>query len=130
MRRLTIVVFTVALGARCLAQQGLVIRGNDGKVRQADAERVYFSACSAVEREFRVSRPIRPQVTLVVGADENKAYWNPREIRLTKWDPYLFAQGVVIFAFEELLTVEERMSVARSAVNWADATVEAKRIAK
>jgi hypothetical protein len=42
-------------------------------------------------------------VTLVVGADENGAHWDAKEIRLTKSDTYLFAQGVVILAFEELL---------------------------
>lgn len=42
-------------------------------------------------------------MTLVIGPDENTAYWGAREIRLTKWDPYMFAQGVVIFGFAELL---------------------------
>ena len=102
-RKLAIVVFTVALTASCLAQDGLVIHPNGRQERPLDAETVYFSACSAVEREFRISRPLRPQVTLVIGADENTAYWDAREIRLTKWDPYSFAQGVVIFAFEDLL---------------------------
>ena len=129
-RKLTIVVFAVALGASCQAQDGLVIRTNGRHERPADAEKVYVLACSAVEREFRISRPLRPQVTLVVGADKNGAYRDTREIRLTKWDPYLFAQGVVIFAFEELLPEQGRMAVAKRAVTWADSTVEAKRLAK
>jgi len=49
---------------------------------------------------------------------------------LTKWDPYLFAQGVVIFAFEDLLPDGERMAVAKRAVTWADSTVDAKSVAK
>ena len=69
-------------------------------------------------------------MTLVVGADEDRAYWDAREIRLTKWDPYLFAQGVVLFAFEELLPKGERMAVAKRAVTWADSTVDAKSVAK
>jgi hypothetical protein len=129
-RKLTAVVFTVALGATCLAQDGLVIRTHGRQKWPADAEEIYVSACSAVEREFRISRRLRPQVTLVVGADQNGAYWDAKEIRLTKWDPYLFAQGVVIFAFEELLPEGERMAVARRAVTWADSTVEAKSSAK
>jgi hypothetical protein len=129
-RKLAIVVFTVALGASCLAQDGLVIRTIGRQERPLDAETVYIAACSAVEHEFRISRPLRPQVTVVIGADENRAYWDAREIRLTKWDPYLFAQGVVIFAFEELLPDGERMAVAKRAVTWADSTVEAKRVAK
>ncbi len=129
-RRLTIVVFTVALGASCLAQDGLVIRTNGRQERPADAEKIYFSACSAVEREFRISRAVRPQVTLVVGADQNVADRDAKEIRLTKWDPYLFAQGVVFFAFEELLPAGERVAVAKRAITWADSTVESKSFAK
>ena len=113
-----------------MAQDGLAIRTASKQERPADAEKLYVSACLAVEREFRISRPIRPQVTLVIGADKNGAYWGPREIRLTEWDPDLFAQGVVIFAFQDLLPDEERMAVAKRAVTWADSTVDAKNIAK
>src|SRR5437667_7940689 len=123
-RNLAILVFTLALGASCLAQDGLVVRTNGSQDRPADAETVYISACSAVEREFRVSRQIRPQVTLVVGADEDRAYWGAREIRLRKWDPYLFAQGVVIFAFEDLLPDGERLAVAKRAVGRFDGGCE------
>ena len=52
------------------------------------------------------------------------ADWDRREIHLTKWDPNLFAQGVVIFAFEELLPTEQRRLLAKRAVTWADSTVE------
>ena len=91
----------VLMGGTCLAQDGLVIRRKDSQARPTDAERIYLTACSAVERELRVTRPLRPQVTLVLGARDNGAYLVPREIRLTKWDPYMFAQGVVFFAFDE-----------------------------
>jgi hypothetical protein len=128
--RLTIVVFVMALGTSCLAQEGLVIRTNGRQERPSDAETVYISACSAVEREFRISRPLKPQVTLVIAANQNRAYLDTREIRLTKWDPYLFAQGVGIFAFEDLLPEGERMAVAKRAVTWADSTVDAKSVAK
>ena len=128
--KLAIVAFNLALAASCLAQDGLVIRTNNKQGRPSDAESVYILACSAVEREFRINRPIRPRLTLVIGADENRAYWGAREIRLTEWDPYLFAQGVVIFAFQDLLPDEEGMAVAKRAVTWADSTVDAKRLAK
>ncbi len=130
MHRLTIIVFTMVLGANCLAQDGLVIRTNGRQERPPDAKKIYFWACSAVEREFRISRPLRPQVTPVVGGDQDAVYWDAKEIRLTKWNPYLFAQGVVLFAFEDLLPKGERMAVAKRAVTWADSTVESKRLAK
>ena len=69
-------------------------------------------------------------MTLVVGAEQNGAYRDAKEIRLTKWDPYLFAQGVVFFAFEELLPEGERMAVAKRAITWADSTVESKSFVK
>ena len=96
MRKLTIIVFTVVLGANCLAQDGLVIRANGRQELPADAKKIYFWACSAVEREFRISRLLRPQVTLAIGGDQDAVHWDAKEIRLTKWDPYLFAQGVVL----------------------------------
>jgi hypothetical protein len=40
------------------------------------------------------------------------------------------AQGVVVFAFEDLMPVEQRLILAKRAVNWADATVEIERVEK
>ena len=101
----------------------MVIRKSSSQPWPTDAEQIYRTACSAVEHELRVSHPLRPRVTLVLGAHENGAYLVPREIRLTKWDPYMFAQGVVFFAFDELLPERERLAVAKRAVTWAGSTV-------
>ena len=69
-------------------------------------------------------------MTLAIGGDQDAVHWDAKEIRLTKWDPYLFAQGVVLFAFEDLLPQGERMAVAKRAVTWADSTVESKNLTK
>jgi hypothetical protein len=114
----------LVLSTSCLAQEALTIRTHSKQRPPADAQKIYLSACSAVQREFGTNRLPRPQVTLVIGGDSNKADWDHREIHLTKWDPYLFAEGVVIFAFEELLPTEQRRQVAKRAVTWADSTVE------
>ena len=121
---------TLVLGGSCLAQDGLVIRGNGKQVWSGEAEKVYLSACSAVERQFRITRSVKPRVTLVVGAREDRAYLESREIRLTRWDPYMFAQGVVIFAFEDLLPERERIAVAHRGVKWAGSTVDIKSLAR
>ena len=63
-------------------------------------------------------------MTLILGSDVNQAEWDVREIRLIKWDPYLFAQGVVAFAFEDLMPTELRLALARRALTWVDSTVE------
>ena len=119
---LRIVVITL-FGGACLAQDGLVIRKNNSQPWPADAEKIYLTVCSAVERELRATRPLHPKVTLVFGAHENKAYWDLHEIRLTRWDPYLFAQGVVFFALDDMLPDRDRLAMAKRAVNVAGSTV-------
>ena len=84
----------------------------------AEADKLYLSACAAVQKEFRSNRPIRPQIILVLGAEKNEARLETREIRLTKWNSYLFTQGVVILAFEDLMPMKDRMAMARRAVSW------------
>lgn len=129
--KLKSVIATLLVASSCFAQEGLTIRArNKQKVPAAEAEKIYFSACSVIQREFGGNRVPRPQVTLIVGANAEGAYWDLREIRLVKWDPYRFAQGVVLFAFDDLMPTEERMAVAKRAVTWADSTVEVDSLTK
>ena len=116
--------------AQTTTQQALIIHAKSGHEPPKEAEKIYLSACLAVEREFRSSNPIRPRVTLVLGAAENRAFWSSREIWLTNWSPELFAQGVVMFAFEDLLPDGRRRDVADRAVRWADSTVDVRGFAK
>lgn len=69
-------------------------------------------------------------MALVLGSDKNGVNFNTGEVVLVKWDRNLFAQGVVVLAFEDLLTVERRERIAKRALNWTDATVEVAQIAK
>lgn len=95
-----------------------------------EADRLYLSACSVVQQEFGTPQPVRPRLTLVLGTDSNEAFFDKREIRLARWDPYLFAQGVVIFAFEELMGPDKKLAIAVRAVRWADSVVEINAISK
>lgn len=126
---LTVVVFLWAAG--CWSQNFLTVQV-EGKQKWSaeEADKLYLSACSAVQREFGGTRPVRTQITLVLGADKDEALWDRREIRLIKWNRYLFAQGVVVFAFEDLMPLDERVAVATRAVNWAGSTVKTKAISK
>jgi hypothetical protein len=127
----TFAFLVLTLATACSAQEGLTVhRNGKQKMPTAEAEKVYLSACSAVQREFGANRSVRPRVTLVLGADKNIALPDQREIRLTKWDRFLFAQGIVLFAFDELMTANQRMTLAKRAVSWADATVEIERESK
>lgn len=126
--------FTISvlvLTTACLAQEGMAVRFK-GKQKwpAAEAEKIYLSACSAVQREFGSNRALRPQVTVVLGADKDEVSFDEREIRLTKWDRHAFAQGVVLFAFDDLMPVDQRLMLAKRAVMWAASTVDVERFAK
>jgi hypothetical protein len=92
--------------------------------------RFYSSACSVVQREFDIGHPLHPEVRLVLGADKNEIWFAGREVRCTKWDRYAFAQRVVWLAFEDLMRSEQRLTIAKRALSWADSTVEIERLAK
>jgi hypothetical protein len=65
----------------------------------------------------------RPRFTLVLGSEKDELAFSEREVRLRKWDGFLFAQGVAVLALEDLMPQDERVSIAKRAVGWADATV-------
>jgi hypothetical protein len=112
---------------RIKTQTGLTIHDLSNKKWQtSEALKIYFSSCAVVQREFGVGHELRPGVILVLGANKDLLDFERREIRLTKWDPYLFAQGVVVLAFEDLLPKKELLSVAKRAVSWADSTIDAR----
>jgi hypothetical protein len=126
--------FTTAvliLATTCFAQEGFTVRSN-GKQEwpAAEAQKIYHSACIIVQQEFGAHRIVRPQFTLVLGAEKNEINVDQREVRLTKWDRYLFAQGAIRFAFEDLMPPEQRTTMVKRAVTWADSTIEIKRVAK
>ena len=121
----------LALATACSAQDGLSVR-NSGKQKwpPGDAQKIYLSACSAVQQEFGRTVPLAPRVTLVLGADKNEVWFVGGEVRLTKWNREAFAQGVVWLAFFDLMPSQERLGIAKRAVNWADSTVEVEQLKK
>jgi hypothetical protein len=131
---MNIVKFTIsvlALATGCLAQEGLTIDNkHKERVSIPEAEQIYFSACSAVREEFDLRRPVPQRVKLILGADKNEVWIEGREIRLTKWDRYAFAQGVVQLAFEDIMPSQQRLTLAKRAMIRADSTVEVERLAK
>jgi len=126
--KLAVVILLLAAGGWAQTPLAVRIKGNQ-KWPAEEADRLYLSACSIVQQEFG-GRTIRPQITVVLGAERDEADVRSREIRLVRWNPYLFAQGVVVIAFQNLMPPDERLLAARRAVNWADSTVEIKEISK
>lgn len=124
-------IFVLSLAAVCLAQEGLTIDNkHNERVPAPEVEKIYSSACAIVQREFDLGHPLHPQVKLVLGADKNEIWLVGGEIRLTKWDPFVFAEGVAWLAFQDLMPLQQRLAIAKRAVNWADSTVEIERLAK
>ena len=115
-RVLTIAALAFALTTACSAQEPLVpVRSKGGQKWPAtELNKIYVSVCSAVQREFGSSRAVSPRVSLVLGADKNAVDFDKGEVLLVKWDRDLFAQGVVVLAFEDLMTAQRRVTLART----------------
>ena len=124
-------VLVATLASVCCAQEGSVNVSSEGKQKWSPSEvnKVYLSACTAVQREFG-SSIVRPTIALVVGADKDAVDLDKKTILLKRWDRSLFAEGVVILAFEDLLTPQRRMMMTSRAVNLAQATVNVGEITK
>ena len=121
--------FVLTFATICSAQDGLSVRNKTNqKWPAAEAQKIYLSACSVVQREFGRTLPLAPRISLVLGADKNQIWLEGREIRLTKWNPEAFAQGVVWLAFEDLMPSQQRLAISDRAVNWANATVDVEQL--
>ena len=131
-KMLKLAMLVVAFASMGCAQDGTVNVNSNGKQKWSPSEvnRVYLSACTAVEREFGARELRHPNITLVVGADQNAVDFDKKEVRLKRWDQGLFAEGVVILAFEGILTPERRMIITNRAVNLAQATVNVRELSK
>jgi hypothetical protein len=69
----------LALAGTCLAQNGLTIDNkHKERVSTPEAEKIYSSACSVVQREFGFRHAPHPQVRLVLGADKNEVWFAGR----------------------------------------------------
>lgn len=90
---------------------------------EAEAKRIYLLATEAVERQFKLGRPVHPQFKLVLGYPQNELDVNSGELRLTNWDRRLFTDGVIMFSMEQMLTPDMRRDLMRRTLQAADATV-------
>jgi hypothetical protein len=131
-RLLKVAAVAFTLTTACLAREPLVTVSDKGKHKwpAEEVDKIYLSACAAVQREFGGDRTVRPRVALVLGSDKNGVNPSAGEVVLVKWDRGLFAQGVVVLAFQDLMTVDRRLRIAKRALNWTDATVEVAQMAK
>ncbi len=92
-------------------------------VPYAEAQTIYLSACGVVEQEYGRTEHLRPRLTLLLGAAEDRVYYPNREIQLKKWDEYKFAQGVVILAVNDMFPEDKKYSLSNLALLEAESTV-------
>ncbi len=126
------IVVALTLTTACLAQESFVTVSNKGKQKwpAQEVDKIYVSVCSAVQKEFGDGRALAPRLALVLGADTNGVNFDKKEVMLVKWARELFAQGVVLLAFEDLMTEQRRATIARRALNWADSTIDVAQVRK
>lgn len=120
-----VIAIAFLLAGYASAQNGLTIEGDGTKSVAHDAQKIYASACAVIRRQVGATHQPNPEILLVLGADKDEALWQTRQIRLKKWDPFLFAQGAVLFALDEAM-VDRKLEMARQAVTWSQATIDVK----
>jgi hypothetical protein len=93
-------------------------------VPYAKAQTIYLSACRVVGQEYSRTEPLRPRLTLLLGAAKDLLYYPNREIQLKKWDDYKFAQGVVMLAVNDMFPEDKKYSLSNLALLEAESTVD------
>jgi hypothetical protein len=99
-----------------------------------EAESLYLSACAVVQHDFyRGAGELRPHFTVIIGADRNEVHSDQikensvpgqAEIWMKKWNPLMFAQGVTVLAFNQMLTKDVIKQLGDRAVRYSNATVD------
>ena len=131
MKGIALVAVVLTLATASWTQEGFTIDGNGkNRLAAAEAQKIYDATCAAVEREFGLHRTVRPQFKLVLGAARSSVDFDHRELKLAKWNRYLFAQGVVMLAVQEMMPPKQRAEIAIRAVTWADSTIDVQQLRK
>ncbi len=97
-----------------------------------EAESIYHDACWVVQREFHKGaiQPC-PHFMVLVGAERNRLHSGRTQggqIWMKKWDPIVFAQGVVVLTFDQILTRGLIMELGNRAVQQSKAAKDVARL--
>jgi hypothetical protein len=141
---LKLIVTLLALASASLAQSSsdrsfLVMHSKQpdfslSTVQMREAESLYKSACEVVQREFHAgSGALHPRFKVIIGADTDEVYGvmsasknldGAVQIRMKKWNPMSFAQGVVVIAFDQMLRTDLISQLGSRAVRYSGATLD------
>ena len=101
----------------CLSQTSFEVSNpKRQKWPEREAERICLATARDIAAEFKLPQPPRAHFTLILGANEKSVDINARELRLKKWDRYLYAEGVLRLTFDQMLSSESKMQLARRAI--------------
>jgi hypothetical protein len=94
-----------------------------------EAESIYHSACAVVQHNFQSgATELHPHFMVVIGAERNEIHSrrNPQvdEIWMKKWDAGVLAQGVVLLAFDQMMTRDVLKQLGNRAVHQTNAAVD------
>ena len=113
--RVPISILLFAISIPALAQSPELFEVSNPKHVHFDAPeavKLYLQAVAEVETEYHVLQHLTPKFALVLGVDKNSLVWpnyktsQGAEIRLTRWEPRIFRQGVIALSINELLRPE------------------------
>jgi hypothetical protein len=88
-----------------------------------EAEKLYQSACAVVQRDFHGNAELRPRFNVLLGTDQNEVHGRT-EIWLKQWSQTMFTEGVVVLAFDQVLTGDAIKQLGKHAAERATATVD------
>ena len=115
------------LGEICLSQTPFQVSNpKNQQWPQSNAVRIYDREARILGVEFKLPQLPRAVFTLVLGAEANSVDLNTKELRLKKWDRYLYAQGALCLMFDQMMSSESKIQLARRAVAESEATIEVK----
>lgn len=112
-KKLVLTIALLLIATASFAQDGLIVSAKASPQVREVARKIYVAACLTAEREFGATRPVKPRVVLVLGAETDSMNWEQGEVRLRKWDPYLFAQGVIALAYRQLMPLHVELRADR-----------------
>jgi nitrate reductase alpha subunit len=95
-----------------------------------EAESLYQSACAVVLHDFPSgSHEVHPRIDVIIGTERNEVHRAVKgEIWMAKWDPIVFAHGVVILAFDRVLTTDVVQQLTVRTVRYSNASVDVARL--
>jgi hypothetical protein len=102
-----------------------------GPTEMRQAENLYSIVCAVVKHDFNNGAgELHPRFTVVIGTERNEVHTaglqadHGFEIWMKKWNPTVFAQGVVVVAFDQMLTRDVITQLGNRAIRYSNATVD------